>query len=132
MPERQEAVAEPPRGGPIRTVVFADQPTVPAKRHERVYVWDRLLEYAVRHPDRRVLLRPPHRASERTFHRMELSPERWAETRELPPNLRIDHTPIVELLPVTDLLLTETRERLAALSKPRAPESAPPIPLAAE
>ncbi|MDH2445222.1 hypothetical protein QDR37_14815 [Amnibacterium sp. CER49] len=100
------AAPAPPRSGPIRTVVFADQPTVPARSHERIHIWDRLLEHAQRHPDRRVLLRPRHRAGERTFHRMGLSPERWAATRRLPENLRIDHTPIVDLLPGTDLLLT--------------------------
>ena len=100
------AVPAPARGGPIRTVLLADQPTVPRARADRLYLWDRLLRYAERHPDREVLLRPRHRPGEGTFHRMELSPVAWAATRDLPPNLRIVHDPIEALLARADLLLT--------------------------
>jgi hypothetical protein len=97
---------EPVRAGPIRTVLLADQPTVPRRNADRVYLWDRLADYAERHPDRTVLLRPRHRPGEDTFHRMDLSPVAWAASRPLPPNLRIDHTPIHELIEASDLLLT--------------------------
>lgn len=100
------AVPAPVRGGPIRTVLLADQPTVPRARADRIYLWDRLLAYAERHPDREVLLRPRHRPGEGTFHRMELSPVTWAATRDLPPNLHVVHDPIETLLARTDLLLT--------------------------
>jgi len=96
----------PVRTGPIRTVLFADQPTVPRRVPERTHLWDRLAAYAERHPDRTVLLRPRHRPGEDTFHRMEFSPNAWAAGRTLPPNLRIDHTPIDALIPASDLLLT--------------------------
>lgn len=96
----------PTRSGPIRTVLFADQPTVPRTVADRGYLWDRLAAYAERHPDRTVLLRPRHRPGEDTFHRMEHSPVSWAASRSLPPNLRIDHTPIDRLLDASDLLLT--------------------------
>jgi hypothetical protein len=95
-----------PRSGPLRTVLFADQPTVPRRHADRTYLWDRLLAYAERHPDRRVLLRPRHRPGEDTFHRMEHSPVTWAANRTLPPNLVIEHAPIDSLIPRTDLLLT--------------------------
>jgi hypothetical protein len=96
----------PLRTGPIDTVVYADQPTVPSRIPQRAYLWDRLVGYAERHPDRTVLLRPRHRPGEDTFHRMEFSPDEWAAHREFPPNFRVDHTPIATLLPQTDLLLT--------------------------
>jgi hypothetical protein len=92
--------------GPIRTVLFADQPTVPRRDADRAHLWDRLADYAERHPDRSVLLRPRHRPGEDTFHRMEFSPVAWAASRALPPNLTIDHTPIHELIGASDLLLT--------------------------
>ncbi len=96
----------PERTGPITTVLFADQPTVPGPARDRAWMWGRVASYAALHPDRTVLLRPRHRPGEDTFHRMRHSPDAWARHRELPPNMRIDHTPIHELLPRTDLLLT--------------------------
>lgn len=100
------AAPAPPREGPVRTVLFADQPTVPRRPADRTYLWDRVLAYAQRHPDRQVLLRPRHRPGEDTFHRMEHSPDRWAATRTLPPNLVIEHAPIGGLIERSDLLLT--------------------------
>lgn len=100
------ATPAPLREGPVRTVLFADQPTVPRRSDDRAYLWDRLAAYAERHPDRRVLLRPRHRPGEDTFHRMDHSPVAWAAGRRLPPNLVIEHAPIDGLIPVSDLLLT--------------------------
>lgn len=100
------ATPQPVRSGPIRTVLFADQPTVPRRDADRRYLWDRLADYAVLHPDRTVLLRPRHRPGEDTFHRMRFSPDAWAASRTLPPNLHIDHTPIDRLIPASDLVLT--------------------------
>jgi hypothetical protein len=94
------------RTGPIRTLLFADQPTVPRRVVDRTYLWDRLLGYARQHPDREVLLRPRHRPGEDTFHRMEHSPVAWAATRTLPANLVVEHAPIDTLIPRSDLLLT--------------------------
>ena len=90
----------------IRTVLFADQPTVPASQAERLYLYRALLDYARRHPDRQVLLKPRHRLEESTFHRMRHHPERVLAGDELPPNVRFDYTPIAEALLSTDLLLT--------------------------
>jgi hypothetical protein len=100
------ATTAPLRSGPIRTLLFADQPTVPRRAADRGYLWDRLLGYARRYPDRQVLLRPRHRPGEDTFHRMEHSPVAWAATRTLPGNLVIEHAPIDTLIPRSDLLLT--------------------------
>lgn len=96
----------PQRGGAIGTVLFADQPTVPATEVERHHVYSKLIAYARTHPDREVLLKPRHRPDEDTFHRMRHHPEDVLAGTALPPNFRIDYTPIDEMLPKVDLLLT--------------------------
>lgn len=96
----------PMRGGPIRKVLFADQPTVPENREERIFVWDQMIKYAQRHPDREVILKPRHRPDEDTFHKMKFAPEQMLEGRAFPPNFRIDYTPISEIIAEIDLLVT--------------------------
>jgi hypothetical protein len=96
----------PARRDPLRTVLFADQPTVPSSRADRAYVYDRLVEHARRHPERRVLLKPRHRPGEDTFHVMRHHPEQLLGGRDLPPNFEIVYEPISDLLPTVDLLLT--------------------------
>jgi hypothetical protein len=96
----------PARGGEIRRVLFADQPTVPGLAAERAYLYDRLAEYARRHPDREVLLRPRHRPDEATFHEMTYSPAEHFTAVAAPQNLRIDYTAIDRVLPATDLVLS--------------------------
>ncbi len=100
------STAAPPVTGPIRRVLFADQPTVPGPASERLHVYRRLLDYAYAHPEREVLLKPRHRLGEDTFHRMLHHPEDLLRGVDRPPNFRIDHTPISALLPTVDLLLT--------------------------
>jgi hypothetical protein len=101
--------AEPaPAGtGPVRAVLFADQPTIPGPASDRAYIYQRLAEYATAHPDREVLLRPRHRPGEGTFHVMRHHPETvLARLPELPPNFRITYEPITHLLQRIDLMLT--------------------------
>jgi putative glycosyltransferase DUF6716 len=95
-----------PRTGPVRRVLFADQPTVPSSEPERRYLYRQLLAYAAGHPDREVLLKPRHRPGEDTFHRMRHHPEELLAGESTPANFRIDYTPISEVLPSVDLLLT--------------------------
>jgi hypothetical protein len=95
-----------PRGDAITTILYADQPTVPAGRAERAYVYRRLVEHARRHPEQTVLLKPRHRPGEDTFHRMTHHPADLLADETLPDNFRIDHTPVRELLPRVDLLVT--------------------------
>lgn len=97
---------QPVRGGAIGTVLFADQPTVPTSEVERLYVYSKLIDYARAHPDREVLLKPRHRPDEDTFHRMRHHPEDVLAGTAFPPNFHIDYTPIGEMLPKVDLLLT--------------------------
>ncbi|HEU5483418.1 MAG TPA: DUF6716 putative glycosyltransferase, partial [Microlunatus sp.] len=100
------SAAAPPRTGPIRRVLFADQPTVPGPGTERLYLYRRLIDYAYAHPEREVLLKPRHRPGEDTFHTMRHHPEDLLAQVEHPPNFRIDYTPISEVLPEVDLLVT--------------------------
>ncbi|REK71099.1 hypothetical protein DX116_16305 [Aeromicrobium endophyticum] len=100
------AAPRPPRSGAVSTVLYADQPTVPAPAAERAYVYRRLVEHARRHPGREVLLKPRHRPGEDTFHRMSHAPEDLLPPGDLPANFRIDHTPVPELLERVDLLVT--------------------------
>jgi hypothetical protein len=96
----------PTRSGPIRRVLFADQPTVPGPAAERAYLYRRLIDYASAHPDREVLLKPRHRPGEDTFHTMKHHPEDLLAGVARPANFRLDYTPISEILPTVDLLLT--------------------------
>lgn len=94
-----------------RTLVFADQPTIPEDRPDRLYLYERLVGIARRHPDVRVLLKPRHRPSEDTFHVMRHHPERLLAHREVPPNFAIVYEPVSALLDAgfpdaADVLLT--------------------------
>ncbi len=91
---------------PIRRVLFADQPTVPTRLDERVHLYRRLVAYARQHPEREVRLKPRHRPGEDTFHPMEVHPEDVIAGWDLPSNFAVDYTPIAQVLPATDLLLT--------------------------
>ncbi len=97
---------QPARNGPVRRVLFADQPTVPQRAEDRRYLYRQLLDYAGAHPDREVRLKPRHRPEEGTFHRMRYHPETLLAGLHRPANFAIDYTPIIEQLPETDLLLT--------------------------
>ena len=97
---------EVPNDTPIKTVMFADQPTVPQTRADRLYIYQRLLAYAQVHPDRLVVLKPRHRIGEDTFHRMKFHPEVLLSGVRKPPNFSIDYTPIGDRLADLDLMLT--------------------------
>ncbi|MDV2964540.1 DUF6716 putative glycosyltransferase [Nitratireductor aquimarinus] len=100
------AETEPQKEGDIRQVLFADQLAIPDSTIDRKVVYQNLLEYAVKHPSRRVIVKPRHRPDEGSFHKGKYPPETHFAGRPLPRNLSIDYTPISELLPTTDLLLT--------------------------
>ena len=98
--------AEPQKTGPIKRLLFADQPSVPDNSHERRFLYHSLIAYANAHPDREVVIKPRTRPGEGTFHKRESSPEEVLATLELPSNFSIDYTPISVQLGYTDLLLT--------------------------
>lgn len=89
-------------------VLFVGQPTVPAGRYERMYTAERLVELARRHPNRRVVLRPRHRPTETTMHRMRFHYEDMlrALDREIPSNLVVEYGPMQSALERASLVLT--------------------------
>ena len=95
-----------PTGTPIRSVMFADQPTVPSSAGDRRYLYERLIDYARTHPDRSVVLKPRHRIGEDTFHKMKFHPESLLKGIDRPANFTIDYTPISQRLADLDLMLT--------------------------
>ena len=95
-----------PNEGRIQRVLYADQPTVPARAAERAYIYRQLVDYALDHPDREVLLKPRHRLGEDTFHRMRHHPATVLSGVDLPANFRIDYASIQDQLAATDLLIT--------------------------
>lgn len=92
-------------GGPF-TVVFAAQPSVPAGRRERTYLLDRLVRHARLHPEREVLLKLRSRPGEHTTHLEELPYQKLVRRADPPPNLRLIHGHMGEVLDRTDLLVT--------------------------
>ena len=96
----------PAMDAPIRTVLFADQPTVPNKAADRLYLYEQLIAYARAHPDRKVVLKPRHRPGEDTFHKMDFHPEALLKGLPRPANFAIDYTPISQRLADLDLMLT--------------------------
>jgi hypothetical protein len=95
-----------PMDAPIRTVMFADQPTVPSGEADRLYLYQQLIAYAQAHPDRSVVLKPRHRIGEDTFHKMKFHPEALLAGVDRPANFSIDYTPISQRLSELDLMLT--------------------------
>ena len=95
-----------PVGGPIRTVLYADQPTMPSAHRDRLFIYQQLIAYAEKHPDRTVVLKPRHRIGEDTFHKMEFHPETLLKGLPRPANFAIDYTPISQRLADLDLMLT--------------------------
>lgn len=100
----ERAAHQVPADGPI---VFAAQPTVPAGRAERRWVLRRLLELARAHPEQRWQLKPRHRRTETTLHRVDHHFEDLLEDLPAPPsNFEITHAPMHELLREASACLT--------------------------
>ncbi|WP_019545461.1 DUF6716 putative glycosyltransferase [Streptomyces sulphureus] len=102
-------------GGPGRaeaghpfTVVFATQPSVPAGRADRRYLLRRAAEHARAHPDREVLVKLRSKPGEQTTHIEEQPYQRLGRSLPggLPPNCRLVHGHMGEVLERTDLLVT--------------------------
>lgn len=96
----------PQKAGPIKTILFADQPTIPGNLNQREFLFSQLIDYARSHPDRTVILKPRHRPGEDTFHHMTVHPEKQVAALNPPSNFIVDYTPISETLEKVDLALT--------------------------
>ncbi|MBB1242752.1 hypothetical protein GL263_04065 [Streptomyces durbertensis] len=90
------------------TVTFAVQPSVPGDREGRLYLLNRAVEHARRHPDRQVLIKLRSKPGEQTTHVEELPYQRLAERLPggLPANCRLVYGHMGEVLDGTDLLVT--------------------------
>lgn len=89
-----------------RTVVFAAQPSVPETRKDRVYLLERLIGHARRHPEREVLLKLRSRPGEHTTHIEELPYQKLVRRLDRPSNFRLVYGHMGEVLDRTDLLVT--------------------------
>lgn len=95
-----------PRGRRPFTVVFAVQPSVPENRRDREYLLRRAVSHALRHTDRRVLVKLRSKPGEHTTHIEENPYTRLAARLPLPPNVALVHGHMGEVLDGTDLLVT--------------------------
>ncbi|MFG2511669.1 DUF6716 putative glycosyltransferase [Streptomyces sp. NPDC048584] len=88
------------------TVVFAAQPSVPDSRGDRMYLLNRLVGHARRHPGREVLLKLRSKPGEHTTHIEELPYQKLAQRLDPPSNFRLVYGHMGEVLDRTDLLVT--------------------------
>lgn len=100
-------------------VVFAVQPSVPADRADRVYLLERAMAHARRHPEREVVLKLRSAPGEHTTHVEELPYQRLVRRAGTPPaNFRLAYGHMGEVLDTTDLLVTvSSTAALEALSR---------------
>jgi hypothetical protein len=89
-------------------LTFAVQPGVPSGATNRTYVLRRLLEYAHKYPERRVLVKLRARADERTTHEEPFHYEKLFEELgvERPANLQFVYGKMAAVLDMTDVLVT--------------------------
>ena len=103
-----ERLLSPP--GPRGDVVFVGQPTMPAGRAERMYVVDQLVELAHRFPDRSFVVKPRHRRTETTLHKVKYHYEDLLDEHlagaPRPPNLLVSYEAMSLVLDRTGLCLT--------------------------
>lgn len=88
------------------TVVFAAQPSVPETRKDRMYLLERLIGHARRHPDREVLLKLRSKPGEQTTHIEEFPYQKLVQRTDPPANFRLVYGNMGEVLDRTDLLVT--------------------------
>lgn len=111
----------PPADAPVRSILFATQAVAPGRLQDRVHLTACLREYALVHPERRVLIKPRTRPDETTFHvernHFEAVYQR-AFGRVRPPNLHFAYGSFGQYLEEVDLVVavssTAVIEALAA------------------
>jgi len=111
----------PAADAPVRCIMFATQAIAPSRLRDRIYLLSCLREYALVHPERKVLIKPRTRPNETTFHsetdHFELVHDR-AFGGKRPPNLHFAYGGFGQYLEETDLVVavssTAVIEALAA------------------
>ena len=97
------------RSGKIENVMFACQAVSPPVLEERIYLLERMRDYALTHPDRGVYIKPRARPDERTFHVHDyhyetLYKEEYGDDK--PDNLHFAYGNFRDVLLKTDLVIT--------------------------
>lgn len=94
----------------IKTVLFAGQPDVPTRIVERLFMLERMFDYARAFPDRTVLFKPRHRPNERTLHKTayhyETLLENFIPAGDVPPNFKLVYGPIPGYLDESQMVIT--------------------------
>lgn len=93
----------------IGGVVFADQPDVPPRLYERMYIVERLIEYAEKHPERSVLMKLRNRPGVSSFNSTAFHFEKIIKSfyrNKIPKNMEIVYGDISEYLVKDRLLVT--------------------------
>ena len=101
-----DSARQPLRDGPIRRVLFADQPTVPQRAEDRHFLYRGSSSTRLVIPTGRSCSNRGTDSDEDTFHRMRHHPASLLAGRTAPENFMIDYTSVTEQLPYTDLVLT--------------------------
>ncbi len=86
--------------------LFAGQPTAPVGRYEREYVVESLAKIAASNPQSEVILKPRHRPSETTLHRIRYHYEELLLQKDVPANLIVSYEPIAKLFERTKVCMT--------------------------
>lgn len=111
---------EPLPRGMIKSLVFATQAMVPLAKPERVYLLEKLKDYADTHPDRKVIIKPRSLPWERTFHQEELPYELLYQEiygSHRPSNLLFAYGPLrTYLVPGTVLVTVSSTAVFEALA----------------
>jgi len=107
-PRIEDAVAKA-RKADIGNVLFACQAVVPSAPEERLYLLERLRDYAMTHPERGVFIKPRARPDERTFHEHPHHYEllyKEAFGKDKPENLHFAYGSFRDMMAKTDLVIT--------------------------
>lgn len=91
-------------------ILFACQPTVPSSFSEREYIVKKLIDVARAYPSKKIILKPRHKRSETTFHKVDHHYHDIfniiSRKTKVPSNFEISYTPIAHLLEDCHLMLT--------------------------
>lgn len=94
----------------IDTVLFAGQPDVPRRIIDRIYLLEKMIEYATRFPERKILFKPRHRPNEVSLHKTKFHYEvllkSYLKNTDVPKNFSIVYDSMQNLLEDSQLLIT--------------------------
>ncbi|WP_350335662.1 DUF6716 putative glycosyltransferase [Coralliovum pocilloporae] len=105
LPEQTSFVPQADTGAVRKkTALFAEQVAIPREKHFRIWLFRQLNELARHNPDWRVVIKPRVRQGEQTFHKQIYHPSQFKGYTA--SNLDIDYSPLPEILPRVDLVIS--------------------------